>query len=218
MASEPVGTGSTTTQGVARSIPERQSAPGQASIGAPVNGNEHSETAANIVVPRESPSTLISVVETPMSSVQKSMAMTSRLSKLLSELDVSVAEFRKNYELFVKKNSNFFLIDDEFNDAFRNAEASDDIKRSAQIFGDRIWGVLQSIETKKTTGRATWLNKLANFLTNVYPVAMLSLNLAAAIAEVSLDFSMFNLQATSFIPLKGAAGGLGIILQVNKTI
>src|SRR5271169_5947507 len=90
MASEPVGTGSTATQGVAHSIPERQSAPGQASIGVPVNGNEHSETAANIVVPREPPSTLISVVETPMSSVQNGMAMTSRLSKLLSELDVSV--------------------------------------------------------------------------------------------------------------------------------
>src|SRR5271169_3223693 len=126
MASEPVGTGSTAAQEFAHSIPERQSA-GQTCIGTPVDRNEHSETATNIVVPRESqrsdlsrpstltvvPSTLIPAVETPTSSVQNGrecMAMTSRLSKLLSELDVSVAEFRKNYEFFAKKNSDFFLI------------------------------------------------------------------------------------------------------------
>lgn len=112
------------------------------------------------------------------------MSVPTRISRLLTELDGAMTEFRKNYELFAKKHSDVLLLDDEFNNAFHKAEATDDIKRSAQIFGDGIWAVLQTMETKKNARKSTWLGKLGNFVTKVYPVAMLSLNLAAAVGEV----------------------------------
>jgi hypothetical protein len=122
-----------------------------------------------------------------LSTLQKGkecLIIPTRISRSLTKLDAAMTEFRKNYELFAIKNSDFLLLDDEFNKAFQNAEAGDDIKRSAHIFGAGIRAVLQAIGTKKNIGKSAWLTKLGSFLTKLYPVAMLSLNLAEAVAEV----------------------------------
>ena len=102
-----------------------------------------------------------------------------------------MTEFRQNYELFARKHPDVFLLDDEFSTVFRSAEASDDIKRSAQIFGGGIWAVLQTMEAKKNIGKSAWLTKLGTFLTKVYPVAMLSLNLTESVADVSSRVPQF---------------------------
>ena len=148
---------------------------------------------------------------------KENISIPSRISRIMTELDGAMAEFRKNYELFAEKHSDVLLLDDEFNGIFQKAEATDDIKRSAQIFGAGIWVVLRTMETKKNVSKSGWLAKLCTFLTKMYPVAMLSLNLTASVAEVSsMATSILMLQVTSFLPLKGMAGGLCIILQVNK--
>ena len=122
--------------------------------------------------------------EAPFQGDKERLRIPTRISRTLTEMDGAMIEFRKNYELFAKRHSDVLLLDDEFNNAFHKAETTDDIKRSTQIFGDGIWAVLQTMETKKNARKSTWLGKLGNFVTKVYPVAMLSLNLAAAVADV----------------------------------
>ena len=198
------GTCSTAPQSVTASSSSHGTAAKQTGTGTVGNSDERAgHIAATVVQPESHSSSLnpsyppsadilsTSTSQTPATSTpQKSRertVMPSRISRSLTELDIAMTEFRQNYELFAKKHPDVFLLDDEFNTAFRSAEATDDIKRSAQIFGDGIWAVLQTIETKKNIGKSAWLTKLGNFLTKVYPVAMLSLNLTTTVAEVSLD-------------------------------
>jgi len=72
----------------------------------------------------------------------------TQISRSASELDSALETFKKNYDLFAIKNPKFLLVGDEFQTAFASAKANNDIKRSAQIFGDGVWSTLQTIESK----------------------------------------------------------------------
>ena len=190
---------STAPRSRAASVSGHDNVASQTSTGAVTNSDEQ-RIGDTAVQPESQPRTsnprspspaatlLTSAVQAPKSPLKtgnERIIVPSRISRSLTELDVAMTEFRENYELFATKNSHVLLIDNQLNTTFHNAEASDDIRRSAQIFGDGIWAILQTMETKENSGKSGWLTKLGNFLTRLYPVAMLSLNLAAAIAEVS---------------------------------
>jgi hypothetical protein len=192
----------TASQSVEAVSTTHSTAVNQTGTGATSNSDDH---AGSIAVPPEvkpsnfdpsSPTSpaIASPIQTPKSTLPKSkecMVMPRRISRSLTELDVAATEFRENYELFAKKHPDVLLFEDEFNTAFRSAEVSDDIKRSAQIFGDGIRAVLQTMETKKSIGKPAWQTKLGTFLAKVYPVAMLSLNLTASVSEVPSRTSQF---------------------------
>lgn len=195
---------STASQSVEALSPTHSTAVNQTGTGATSNSDDH---AGLIAVPPESQSSNFdpsspdspaiisaSAIQTPKSTLPKSkeyMVVPSRISRSLTELNVAVTEFRKNYELFAKKHPDVLLFEEEFNTAFRSAEVIDDIKCSAQSFGEGIWAVLQIMETKKSIGKSAWLTKLGTFLAKVYPVAMLSLNLSASVSEVPSRASQF---------------------------
>jgi hypothetical protein len=109
----------------------------------------------------------------------------TKLSRSESELDKASETFKKNYELFAAKNAKFLVVGDEFQAAFTNAKATTDIKRSAQIFGDGVWSTIQAIENKQAAANIKWTSKVGNFLAKLYPVAILTMNLAVAGSDVS---------------------------------
>ena len=74
---------------------------------------------------------------------------------------------------------------------------------------------MRVLDKKKAASNAKWTNKLGNFLGKLYPVAKLSLSLTSAISEVPPDLRVTDSQGANFLPLKGAANGLAIILQVS---
>jgi hypothetical protein len=115
---------------------------------------------------------------------QTAASTETRMSKSISELDSAIETFKKNYELFASKNAKYLLVGDEFQAAFAKAEVSKDLKKSAQLFGDGVWGTLQTIERKKTIEKSRWTHKLGNFLTKLYPVVSVSLQITGAISEV----------------------------------
>jgi hypothetical protein len=114
----------------------------------------------------------------------------TRLSRSVVELYSAVETFKKNYEQFAAENAKFLLIGDEFQTSFANATATNDIKRSAEIFGDGVWSTLRAIESKHTAANTKWTSKVGNFLAKLYPVASLTLNLAVAASGVLLPFSL----------------------------
>jgi len=71
--------------------------------------------------------------------------------------------------------------------AIQKADAGNDIKQSAKIFGDEILRVSRITGDKLETSKAKWTGKVGTFITKLYPVAKLSLKLTSAIAKV---FSM----------------------------
>ena len=108
----------------------------------------------------------------------------TRLSRSVVELYSAVETFKKNYEQFASENAKFLLIGDEFQTSFAKATATNDIRRSAEIFGDGVWSTLRSIESKHTAANTKWTSKIGNFLAKLYPVASLTLNLAVAASGV----------------------------------
>ena len=108
----------------------------------------------------------------------------TRLSRSVEELYSAVETFKKNYEQFAAQNTKFLLIGDEFQTSFANATATNDIRRSAEIFGDGVWSTLRAIESKHTAANTKWTSKVGNFLAKLYPVASLTLNLAVAASGV----------------------------------
>jgi hypothetical protein len=99
-------------------------------------------------------------------------------------LDSILQTFEKNYKLFAAKNSKFLVIGEEFQTVFVNSRPTNDIKRSAQIFGDGIRSTLQTMERKNSTAISKWASKVGNFLAKLYPVVRLSLNLTVAASDV----------------------------------
>jgi hypothetical protein len=108
----------------------------------------------------------------------------TRVSKSLSELSDAVAKFKENYEQFAVKNRKVFLIDSNFQKALQDVEAGGTVRLTAQAFGDQIRDVLRTIETKKELSKTGWISRLGTFVTKLYPVASLSLNLVTGVAQV----------------------------------
>lgn len=110
---------------------------------------------------------------------------TTRVSKSLSELSDAVAKFKENYEQFAAKRRDVLLIDIDFQKALEDAEAGGAVGLAAQAFGDKIRDVMRLIETKKELFKNRWSSRLGTFITKLYPVASLSLNLVTVAAQVT---------------------------------
>ena len=110
---------------------------------------------------------------------------TTRVSKSLSELSDAVAKFKENYEQFAAKRRDVLLIDIDFQKALEDVEAGGAVGLAAQAFGDKIRDVMRLIETKKELSKNRWSSRLGTFITKLYPVASLSLNLVTIAAQVT---------------------------------
>jgi septation ring formation regulator EzrA len=108
----------------------------------------------------------------------------TRKSRSLTELADAIDKFKENYQLFANKNSQFLLIDEDLQEAFQKAQRQDNIQRAAVTFSEGIWAALRTVEKKKKSAEGKWTTKLGNVLTKLYPVARLSLGLAANIGDV----------------------------------
>jgi hypothetical protein len=147
--------------------------------------------------------------------IAETVSEQTRISKSQSELAEAISDFKKNYENFAMNNPRFILIDDDLQNAFTTADAGDDVRHSAQLFGSGIKSVLRTIETKNKINESKWTTRVGNFMTKLYPVARLSLSLVEAVGNVLSNLQkILILQGLCFSPLGGAADGLGIILQV----
>jgi hypothetical protein len=102
----------------------------------------------------------------------------------ITPLDLSVSEFKASYKAFVKRNSQFFLVDEDIDGAFQAAQTEEDIRRGSKIFTAGIWAALQAVQKRKNLAEGSWTTKLGNVLTKLYPVARLSLDLLASIGDV----------------------------------
>jgi hypothetical protein len=118
------------------------------------------------------------------------------MSKALLELRNAVAEFRENYEMFVRRNQQFLDVNSDIYGPLAKAEKEEDINRSAEIFRNEISITLSTIERKRNLSRAKWTGRLGEFLAKLYPVARFSL----AIVEVStIDFRLTERVRTLFL-------------------
>lgn len=68
--------------------------------------------------------------------------------------------------------------------AIKLAGSESDVKRSADLFGDKIYATLEVNESKGQSSRIGWRKQLHTFLKCVYPVAQVSIQLTSSIAEV----------------------------------
>lgn len=126
----------------------------------------------------------------------------TRIDLAASELTTVLAEFKCHYEDFASNNQQFVLLADEFNQVFQDADAQCDIKQAAQTLGTGIQNALQIIEKKQKLSGSKWTTKAGSFLTRLYPVARLSLGLAAAIGEVTRPDNMSDLKGILLRPIE----------------
>ena len=108
----------------------------------------------------------------------------TRTSRSLSELDEAIDEFKRNYDHFAKKNSWYILIEEDLEIAFQSVNKRDDIKHSAEIFGNNVSTTIRIVERKRSIAEGKWINQVGRFMTKLFPVATLACGLTAAIAEV----------------------------------
>lgn len=138
----------------------------------------------------------------------------TRLSHSLSELSAAISIFESDYENFATKHSQFILIEHDFQDAFQSASMGIDIKDAARVFEQGVSATLGTIERKRKLHENKWITKVGEFLKKLYPVTRLSFDLAILATEVGSFPDVLTCEGFSFLPLKGAAVGLGVILQV----
>ena len=114
-------------------------------------------------------------------------------SRALKDLKEASTVFEENYEYYIKMNPQQGIIksDEGIQMAIDKAGKSADMKRSAKIFGNEILMTLNAMEKKTKMSDLRWTSKLGNFLSKLYPVAMLSLSFTGVIAEVLHRFSLF---------------------------
>jgi hypothetical protein len=102
----------------------------------------------------------------------------------LTELTEALSNFKLHYGQFVAENNQYILIEDDLQSAFQIASANDDIKKSAKLFNEGVAVTLRAVGNKKKVSVSKWTSKVGNFLEKLYPVARLSFDLTARVAEV----------------------------------
>jgi len=112
------------------------------------------------------------------------MGETQAFSPVTSELNTAISEFQTTYNLFVKTNSQFILIDEDMEEAFRAAQKESDLKRAATTFSSGISSALEAVRKRKKFEQGRWTTKLGTVLGKLYPVAGLSLNLLGSVGDV----------------------------------
>jgi hypothetical protein len=108
------------------------------------------------------------------------------------ELTIAASEFRQNYELFISKHRQYFILQDEIDLAARRAESERSPSISAEIFSERIVTFLEALQAKEaSTPSHGWTRKLGTFLKKVYPIARLCIGVTSSFAEASnLEFTL----------------------------
>jgi hypothetical protein len=118
---------------------------------------------------------------TPLESAVKQ----TKASRSLSQLNEAIDDFRRNYEEFARKNRRYVLIDTiQLDGAFQSTNKSQDIKHAAKTFEHNVSAIMETVETKNAVINTKWTKQVGNFLAKLYPVAILSCGLTAAVAEV----------------------------------
>jgi len=129
------------------------------------------------------------------------VAEITKTSRSLTDLADAIAQFKENYQLFAKKNSQFISIDQDLQESFQNAQRGDNIQLAAKNFSECIWGALRAVEKKQKSTEGKWTTKLGNILTRLYPVASLSLGLAAGIGDV-ISAPEYHADLRRLLPLR----------------
>ena len=119
-------------------------------------------------------------------------------------------EFQRNYQLFAKKNQLVLPVP-----AFEELVDQKNRNASSLSLKDVISATLIKIETNKNVSKTKWPTRLGTFMTKCYPLFKTGVNLTKAAADVSLIKNNIDVKGTGFLPLKGAIGGLAVILQVS---
>lgn len=133
-----------------------------------------------------------------------------------SELNKALDELKKTYDKFIDPASKVVQVEAiELTDAIKTADAEISLRDSAQSFQEKVTKVIGRINERQEIRNAKWTGTLSNFLIKFYPLARFSLQLTSAVAQVSTYVTeSAYAQGASFNPLKGAADGLLIILQI----
>jgi hypothetical protein len=141
----------------------------------------------------------------------------SAMSDAQKELKVVSEQFAGHYNKFLSKHKQYVRVDKEIQHALEYAEGESDIYHSASVFKECIENVLELKSRKEERSRSTWHSKVGRFLTALYPVAKISVGIISAAADVCAPFNCLisNDQGSGFYPLKGAATGVSLILQVS---
>src|SRR5438552_16416773 len=83
-------------------------------------------------------------------------------------------EFQHQCRKFIQRHPKFTLIKpSDFDEAVSAARSEADIKRAAEVFGDQIKTVSQFIEAQTESSNESWVGKLRNFMTGLYPLVKL---------------------------------------------
>jgi hypothetical protein len=134
---------------------------------------------------------------------------------LASELLEAFGEFESNYTLFLKKNQKYILIDDQLEINFPERTTTHTIEDTAACFGESIRKIQEVNERKEGLTEKKWTTQFSNFLSN----SLHSQGLRVIWQRLSLrsfrlysEFWLFTPQL--FVPLKGNASCLGVILQI----
>jgi len=112
------------------------------------------------------------------------------LPRALSDLNEAITQLKESYTKFTKYNNRYLLIEDDFRDAFENADAHEDFANAAQTFRDGIKSAMVTIR-KKQKGEEGWTTKVGVFITKLYPVAKIALGVSSSIGEVSFHLLCF---------------------------
>jgi hypothetical protein len=137
------------------------------------------------------------------------------VSSAREELQKAIGRFKENYERFAKKYKLPLTDNDGFRQAIQEADKLTDIRVSARFFGTKISNVLQITQDKKKASDAKWTGVVSNFLSKFYPLARLSLRLVGTLADVCLPVPHLLIpKGSTFLPLKGIADGLVMIMEV----
>jgi hypothetical protein len=102
-----------------------------------------------------------------------------------SELDVAVTEFRTNYQQYAAKNGQFILIESDLRSGLQGVQVGGRLGETAQIFHNKISEFMRDIEIRRGVSKKKWVNKLGTFSSKLFPIASLSLNLAASVSQVT---------------------------------
>ena len=114
-----------------------------------------------------------------------SHAEISREDLALKQYATAVEEFENSYTKFANANTQYLRVADrEVQTAIQLAGSVSDVKRSAELFGDKISATLEASKTKEQTSRTGWRKQLHTFLKCLYPVAQVSIKLTSSLAEV----------------------------------
>jgi len=109
-----------------------------------------------------------------------------------SVLEQAISQFKKNYSKFANKNQYISNVKDDFGKAMEQAASGKDIKATSKLFEERIAAVMEAKQSKQDANESKWTGKVGGFLKAMYPIAIMSLQLASSAGEVNLSLEQVS--------------------------